>query len=199
MTNEGRDASSESPFVELLLLTAGQLWLGGMAALERVQREGVRAISSVGARAGKSSDPSEHADAWQRLENVLEEGVVQAASHFGRPSGADLDRLADRLDALSAGLREVSKQAALRAHSGTSEPPEDDLTLISGVGSVTQSILREKGYASFQQIANLDDSDIDRIADGVPGLASRFRRGDWVGQARRLHREKYGSGGQSNG
>ena len=62
----------------------------------------------------------------------------------------------------------------------------DDLKLIKGIGPAIEKTLNELGIFRFQQIANMSEYDIDRIAKHLKGFRSRIYREDWIGQARDL-------------
>ena len=62
----------------------------------------------------------------------------------------------------------------------------DDLKMIKGVGPAIEKTLNEMGIFSFQQIADLSEYDIDRVARHLKGFHSRIHREDWIGQARML-------------
>ena len=69
-----------------------------------------------------------------------------------------------------------------------SEPREhrDDLKMIKGVGPAIEKTLNEMGIFNFQQIADMNEYDIDRVARRLKGFHSRIHREDWIGQARML-------------
>ena len=69
-----------------------------------------------------------------------------------------------------------------------SEPREhrDDLKMIKGVGPAIEKTLNEMGIFNFQQIADMSEYDIDRVARRLKGFHSRIHREDWIGQARML-------------
>ncbi len=70
-----------------------------------------------------------------------------------------------------------------------SEPEHDardDLKQIKGVGPAIEKTLNELGIFSFQQIADMSEYDIDRVAQRLKGFRSRIYREDWIGQAREL-------------
>jgi predicted flap endonuclease-1-like 5' DNA nuclease len=54
------------------------------------------------------------------------------------------------------------------------------------VGPAIEKTLNEMGIFSFQQIADLSEYDIDRVARRLKGFHSRIHREDWIGQARML-------------
>ena len=68
--------------------------------------------------------------------------------------------------------------------------PRDDLKLIKGVGPAIEKTLYEMGICRFDQIADMSEYDIDRVAHRLKGFRSRIYREDWIGQARDLHDQK---------
>ena len=62
----------------------------------------------------------------------------------------------------------------------------DDLKLIKGVGPAIEKTLNEIGIFRFEQIADMSEYDIDRVAKRLRGFHSRIYREDWIGQARDL-------------
>ncbi|NIL93832.1 MAG: hypothetical protein GTO71_05200 [Woeseiaceae bacterium] len=73
---------------------------------------------------------------------------------------------------------------------GVDETPGDDLKLIKGVGPAIEKTLNELGIRRFDQIAQMSEYDIDRVANRLKGFRSRIYREDWIGQARDLHDQK---------
>jgi predicted flap endonuclease-1-like 5' DNA nuclease len=63
----------------------------------------------------------------------------------------------------------------------------DDLKQIKGVGPAIEKTLIEMGISRFEQIADMSEYDIDRIARRLKGFHSRIYREDWIGQARALN------------
>ena len=63
----------------------------------------------------------------------------------------------------------------------------DDLKQIKGIGPAIEKTLHELGIFRFDQIAEMNEYDIDRIAKRLKGFRSRIYREDWIGQARTLH------------
>lgn len=68
----------------------------------------------------------------------------------------------------------------------------DDLQSIKGIGPAIEKTLNEMGIFRFNQIAELSEYDIDRVAKRLKGLHTRIYREDWMGQARDLHNDKVG-------
>lgn len=64
--------------------------------------------------------------------------------------------------------------------------PRDDLKRIKGVGPAIEKTLNDMGVYRYQQIANMSEYDIDRVAQRLKGFHSRIYREDWIGQARVL-------------
>jgi predicted flap endonuclease-1-like 5' DNA nuclease len=60
----------------------------------------------------------------------------------------------------------------------------DNLKKIKGVGPAIEKTLNEMGIVRFQQIADMSEYDIDRVAQRLKGFRSRIYREDWIGQAR---------------
>ena len=60
----------------------------------------------------------------------------------------------------------------------------DNLKMIKGVGPAIEKTLNEMGIVRFQQIADMSEYDIDRVAQRLKGFRSRIYREDWIGQAR---------------
>jgi len=66
----------------------------------------------------------------------------------------------------------------------------DNLKMIKGVGPAIEKTLNEMGICRFNQIAEMSEYDIDRVAHRLKGFRSRIYREDWIGQARDLHDQK---------
>ena len=66
----------------------------------------------------------------------------------------------------------------------------DNLKLIKGIGPAIEKTLIEMGICRFNQIAEMSEYDIDRVAHRLKGFRSRIYREDWIGQARDLHDQK---------
>lgn len=59
----------------------------------------------------------------------------------------------------------------------------DDLTIINGIGNTLQARIRGLGFFTFEQLAELSDSDKDMIEDTLD-FKGRIERDDWITQAR---------------
>lgn len=80
--------------------------------------------------------------------------------------------------------------AAVVNDSEVAENDTDDLKLIKGVGPVIEKTLNGLGIYRFNQISEMSELDIDRVAQQLKGFRSRIYREDWVGQARNLQLQK---------
>ncbi len=69
----------------------------------------------------------------------------------------------------------------------------DDLKLIKGIGPAIEKTLNELGIRRFDQIADMSEYDIDRVAQRLKGFRTRIYREDWIGQARDLQLQKTAS------
>lgn len=73
-------------------------------------------------------------------------------------------------------------------------PGRDDLQQIKGVGPAIEKTLNEMGISRYDQIAQMSEYDIDRVAHRLKGFRSRIYREDWIGQARDLYDHKVNGG-----
>ena len=88
----------------------------------------------------------------------------------------------DAIDDLLDDEEEEEEEEAVTAINGA----RDKLQAIKGVGPAIEKTLNEMGIFRFQQIADMSEYDIDRIAKRLKGFRSRIYREDWIGQAREL-------------
>jgi len=84
----------------------------------------------------------------------------------------------------------ASKPDAVVNDSKVAENDTDNLKLIKGVGPVIEKTLNGLGIYRFNQIVEMSEFDIDRVAQELKGFRSRIYREDWVGQARNLQHQK---------
>ena len=68
----------------------------------------------------------------------------------------------------------------------------DDLRAVRGIGPSMERKLHGLGIVSYRQLALLDGAELERVRAELTDFRNRIEREDWVGQARALHREKYG-------
>jgi len=112
----------------------------------------------------------------------------------------DPEAMTDGLDASNDPIEETSSVAIENDAAEVQEDVDsllngdarDNLKLIKGVGPAIEKTLNEMGILRFNQIAEMNEYDIDRIAHRMKGFRSRIYREDWIGQARDLHDQKTG-------
>jgi predicted flap endonuclease-1-like 5' DNA nuclease len=75
---------------------------------------------------------------------------------------------------------------------GSVDEVGDDLRLIRGIGPSIEASLRDLGIRTYRQLAEPTPAESERIRAALPAFPQRMEREDWAGQARALHREKYG-------
>ncbi len=142
----------------------------------------------------------ELAAARERMEAL--EGMV--GSDQTRVEPVDPDAMTDGMDASNEPMEEEDLIAAEELEDVTDdndveEPvedltdenvPRDNLKMIKGVGPAIEKTLNEMGICHFDQIAEMSEYEIDRVAHRLKGFRSRIYREDWIGQARDLHDQK---------
>ena len=125
-----------------------QIWLAGLGAFSRAQAEGTRlfetlveqgqnlesrtkraASQTATAAAGMASQKAKAMQrkaggTWDKLEQVFEDRVARALSKLGVHTQSDVDRLSQRVEALSEAVNELIKaQGASRPSSGAAAGP----------------------------------------------------------------------------
>jgi predicted nucleic acid-binding Zn-ribbon protein len=150
----------------------------------------------------------------RELESALEQARTRIAELDRQDSAGDtrietLDSVPERLDASNDQYEETSRHdmsgfddqpLTPPGFSGDTDSyanfsdhdvlPRDDLKRIKGIGPAIEKTLNELGFYRFDQIADLSDHDVARIAERLRGFSSRMRREDWTGQARMLRLER---------
>lgn len=84
----------------------------------------------------------------------------------------------------------IEHSESTAASNGDDSPETDDLKKIKGVGPAIEKTLKSLGIHRFNQIAEMSEYDIDRVAQQLKGFRSRIYREDWIGQARDLQYRK---------
>ena len=72
-------------------------------------------------------------------------------------------------------------------------PPHDDLVRIHGIGPKIATLLTSMGITSYRQVARFTPEDVATVNEALDVFPGRIERDDWMGSARELHREVYGS------
>ena len=116
----------------------------------------------------------------------VEEGDDETAGEPDADTGTDTDTEKAEDDLFTS----VNKYLDDVAEPGDDK---DDLKKIKGVGPVIEKTLNELGIFLFNQIAEMSEFEIDRVAQRLKGFRSRIYREDWMGQARDLQFRKNNS------
>ncbi len=74
----------------------------------------------------------------------------------------------------------------------TPQPQKDDLKKIKGIGPYLEEKLNSLGIYSYLQIASLTEEEAKEIENQLEHFSDRIFRDQWITQAKKLHREKYG-------
>ena len=125
------DATDAKDFARMALESPRQIWLAGLGAFARAQSEGTKVFETLvkqgeAVEARTRSAASQTAAAartaartkakemqqmaggtWDKLEKVFEERVARALTRLGVHTQSDVERLAARVDALSAAVNEL--------------------------------------------------------------------------------------------
>lgn len=133
---------------------------------------------------------------WPYLLIALAAGIAVAWLIF--VANRKTSVVTDRRDVLDEGAERARRNQALIDAAGKSTSPApapaappsatggDDLTRIKGLGPKIASLLASMGVTRFDQIAQWDDAEIDRIDAQLGRFAGRIRRDNWVAQAQLL-------------
>jgi poly(hydroxyalkanoate) granule-associated protein len=130
------DAASDA--LQGMLDSPRQVWLAGLGALARAQQEGMKmfetlvrqgerletktrtaAVQTATAAKDAASAKAKEMQAmaggtWDKLEGVFEDRVARALSKLGVYTQNDVERLAERVDALSEAVNELVKAAGVK-------------------------------------------------------------------------------------
>ena len=82
--------------------------------------------------------------------------------------------------------KEVEALAAKAENTEKVKYPDNNLKQIKGIGPHLETKLKKSGITSFQQIAELNEKDIKRIAVEIGSFPRRIKREAWVKQAEKL-------------
>ncbi len=131
-TGEGKDMS------QAVLDSSRHIWLAGLGAFSRAQAEGMKvfetlvkqgaaletktrrvaadtAAAAKGAAKAKVSEVKHGVGGtWDKLEQVFEDRVARALSKLGVHTQTDVERLTDRVDALSEAVNELIKATGVK-------------------------------------------------------------------------------------
>ena len=128
-----REQGEGGEFSQNLRESSRQIWLAGLGAFSRAQAEGMKvfetlveqgktlesrtkraASDTATAAAGMAAQKAKEMQAmaggtWDKLEQVFEERVARALAKLGVHTQADVERLAQRVEALSEAVNELIK------------------------------------------------------------------------------------------
>ena len=132
---ESGDTAASKEMPQGVLDSSHKIWLAGLGAFSRAQREGAKVFESLvrqgeelqsrtrqaaaetaavarGAAAAKAKEMQEMAGGtWDKLEQVFEDRVAKALSKLGVYTQNDVQRLAARVDELAAAVNKLLKAA----------------------------------------------------------------------------------------
>jgi poly(hydroxyalkanoate) granule-associated protein len=206
---------SDKDLADRIAESANQIWLAGLAAFEKAQKEGWKLFENlveegekVEAKTRKVAEDQidevkrNATGTWDKLEQVFQDRVEKALSSLGVPSRADVADLARRVDDLNDAVSELVGSSASAAPSpsrsgratkaAAAEP--DDLKRINGIGPAIERKLNAAGVTQYSQIAAWTDAEVAEIESKVLNRSGQISREDWVAQAQQAHLEKYGTG-----
>lgn len=130
---EAGTAGEAKDLSKAVLDSSRQIWLAGLGAFSRAQAEGTRVFEALvkqgqavetktrqaateGAAAARSAAQVKAKEmqqmaggTWDKLEKVFEDRVARALSRLGVHTQSDVDRLAERVDALSDAVNRLIK------------------------------------------------------------------------------------------
>ena len=125
------DATDARDFARVVLESPRQIWLAGLGAFSRAQSEGTKVFETLvkqgEAVEARTRSAASHTAAaartaartkakemqqmaggtWDKLEKVFEERVARALTRLGVHTQSEVERLAARVDALSAAVNEL--------------------------------------------------------------------------------------------
>ena len=144
----GKDTRDEQgkALADSVLESSRQIWLAGLGAFSRAQAEGAKVFESLvqqgqalesrtkqaaadtaaAAREAAQSKAKEMqakaGGTWDKLEQVFEDRVARALSRLGVHTQSDVERLTERVDALSEAVNELIKATGVTPKARTSSP-----------------------------------------------------------------------------
>jgi len=86
-------------------------------------------------------------------------------------------------------VEDVLESAGLPTSHKRGVAQRDNLSKIRGIGPVTEKLLNELGYSTFEQVANWTEEDIDRIAEQKSSLRAKIEREEWPKWARKRYKD----------
>ncbi len=131
----GSAAGGSKDLAQAVLDSSHQIWLAGVGAFVRARQEGTKAFESLvqqgekleqrtklaatetaGAATARAKEMQQMASGtWDKLEQVFEDRVARALGKLGVYTQNDVQKLADRVEALSAAVNELLKSTGTPA------------------------------------------------------------------------------------
>jgi poly(hydroxyalkanoate) granule-associated protein len=220
MAKKSRDSINEQQMADKIAESANQIWLAGLAAFEKAQKEGGKIFDKLVKEGEKVENrtrqvtgdsleeiKSKATGTWDKLEQVFEDRVEKALGSLGVPTSQQLDQLSARVDELTAAVERASARKGAGAskkttaktatrvtpdNETTADREPDDLKIIAGVGPVLERKLNEIGVVSYRQIAAWKAKDINEVEAAIVRISGRITRDNWVAQAKAAQKQKYG-------
>jgi len=133
----GNEKTAPKDLSQSVLDSSRQIWLAGLGAFSRAQVEGRKVFETLvkqgeiletrtrraaqdtaaaarGAAKAKVSEVSKGVGGtWDKIEQVFEDRVARALSKLGVHTQSDVERLAERVDALSEAVNELIKASGM--------------------------------------------------------------------------------------
>ncbi|BFU97067.1 MAG: protein of unknown function [Nitrospira sp.] len=126
---------------------------------------------------GKQDDTDRPGPRKRQAEMRTPRKVEGASENIGRPAPPA------KTDQLHLGISSGSQAAGSR---------KDDLTKIRGIDPALEEALNKLGTHSFIQIARWTSTDMSRVAKQLATPLDEIKRRNWIADAKKQHREKYG-------
>jgi predicted flap endonuclease-1-like 5' DNA nuclease len=145
-------------------------------------------------------------DLQRRYEQLEERFLIFEQNLYGRLSDR-LENLENQLDQISEILRQnitrnkaesaanlqtdtqkTKKEPKGNKNTATKEEniQSDDLQKLAGLGSMMEKKLHAEGVYTFRQLANLTDTELEKLSAKIPGMKIRYERYEWKKAAREL-------------
>ena len=169
--------------------------------IERYQLRNAQAEKLEAETETLEAELEETRDRIQELESTIECGETRVESVDSPPIPDDMDASndSDEVELLDQDDAGSDDETHIEEHSFESEPfnsaalndndtsnLRDDLKQIKGIGPAIEKTLHELGICRVDQVAEMSEYEIDRIAKRLKGFRTRIYREDWIGQARIL-------------
>ncbi len=189
----GNDAGDSKDMSQAVLDSSRQIWLAGLGAFSRAQAEGTKVFETLvkqgqsleaktrraavdtaaaarGAAEAKVKEVKEGVGGtWDKLEQVFEARVARALSKLGVHTHSDVERLTERVDALSAAVNALIKSSGKSPRTAATEGGNQGGR--EGCQGREKDGAREEGRASGGE-----EGRQGRVREGLAGPAERASR-----------------------